>query len=130
MYTTCAFETQDLKKISPWCSLFNKETIRVIEFLEDLEYYWIDGYGFKLTYQQACAIGADLVSRIEPKTSNNPAITFYFSHSGTLLKTLAFLELYKDETVLTHRDFDLHNRQWRAGQIDAFATNLVFVLFE
>jgi multiple inositol-polyphosphate phosphatase / 2,3-bisphosphoglycerate 3-phosphatase len=126
IYTTCAFETLD-HQMSPWCALFSKNSIRVVEFLEDLEYYWIDGYGFQLTYQQACAIGSDLLRRLE---AEDPDITFYFTHSGTLLKTLAFLGLYKDDAPLTHKDHSFHKRQWRAGKIDAFATNLVFVRFE
>lgn len=62
-------------------------------------------------------------------TSTQPNSTFYFTHSGTMLKMLAHLGLYQDDFMLTHKDFD-KNRKWRVGNIDAFASNLLFVSFE
>lgn len=55
--------------------------------------------------------------------------TFYFTHSGTLLKLLAHLGLARDEEPLTHRHF-ASERLWRTSQIDAFATNLAFLRYE
>jgi hypothetical protein len=128
MYTACAFETAWNKtKISPWCRLFDEESIQVLEFLEDLEYYWIDGYGFELTYKQACSAFRDLFERFQ-RPNDEGSLTFYFTHSGTILKSLAFLGLYKDEH-LTHKDF-LLDRKWRVSEIDAFASNLAFVRYE
>ncbi|XP_065090534.1 multiple inositol polyphosphate phosphatase 1 [Ochlerotatus camptorhynchus] len=127
MYQTCAFETAWSKKhTSPWCSLFDKSSVKVLEFGEDLEYYWIDGYGYELTYEQACNAFGDLLKRFD---GDLEPYTFYFTHSGTLLKAMAFLGLYRDEHPLTHRDFE-RKRQWRVSEIDAFASNLVFTQLE
>ncbi|XP_058458852.1 multiple inositol polyphosphate phosphatase 1 [Malaya genurostris] len=127
MYQTCAFETAWTKEyISPWCLLFDKSSVKILEFGEDLEYYWIDGYGYDLTYQQACAAFADLFRRFDEDLE---PYTFYFTHSGTLLKAVAFLGLYRDDYPLTHRDFE-RSRKWRVSEIDAFATNLVFTKLE
>uniref|UniRef100_A0A1B0DG89 Multiple inositol polyphosphate phosphatase 1 n=1 Tax=Phlebotomus papatasi TaxID=29031 RepID=A0A1B0DG89_PHLPP len=128
IYTTCAFETAwDGRKISPWCSLFDKENIKVLEFLEDLEYYWIDGYGYELTYRQACPAGRNMFEHLHPE-SKFPNITLYFTHSGTLLKYLAFLGLYRDPEVLTHTSFG-HDYSWKPSKIDTFGSNLLFVTF-
>ncbi|XP_055619279.1 multiple inositol polyphosphate phosphatase 1 [Toxorhynchites rutilus septentrionalis] len=127
MYQTCAFETAWVKKhVSPWCMLFDKATIKALEFGEDLEYYWIDGYGYELTYKQSCNAFRDLFRRFDEDLE---PFTFYFTHSGTLLKSLAFLGLYRDEFPLTHRDFG-QKRLWKVSEIDAFATNLVFSKLE
>lgn len=61
--------------------------------------------------------------------SSSPNSTLYFTHSGTLLKLLAHLGLYKDKTPLTYRDFG-KERKWRTSNIDSFATNVAFVLYE
>lgn len=61
--------------------------------------------------------------------STLPNSTFYFTHSGTLLKVLAHLGLYKDEAPLTYQDYG-KQRKWRTSAIDAFATNVAFVLYE
>lgn len=127
MYQTCAFETAWSKKhTSPWCTLFDKLSVKLLEFGEDLEYYWIDGYGYELTYEQACSAFGDLLKRFDGELEPH---TFYFTHSGTLLKSMAFLGLYRDEYPLTHKDFE-RKRQWRVSEIDAFASNLVFTQFE
>lgn len=128
MYMTCAFETAQKKSgYSPWCSIFSKEAFEVFEYLEDLEYYYVDGYGHQLTYQQACPAIIDLIDHIE-LSSNHPATTIYFTHSGTILKLLAKLSLYKDDFRLGHENFK-RNRLWNVSKIDAFASNIFFVAF-
>ncbi|XP_059618260.1 multiple inositol polyphosphate phosphatase 1 [Phlebotomus argentipes] len=128
MYTTCAFETAwDRHIISPWCSLFTRESVKIMEFLEDLEYYWIDGFGYDLTYRQACPAGRNMFEHLDPY-SKLPNITLYFTHSGTLLKYLAFLGLYRDQKPLVHTSFG-GEHSWRPSKIDAFASNLLFVTF-
>ncbi|XP_054727026.1 multiple inositol polyphosphate phosphatase 1-like isoform X2 [Anastrepha obliqua] len=130
IYTICGFETAWNRRKDPsvWCNLFNQDTIKALEFFEDLEYYWNDGYGFEITHRIACAAMENMFEYIDPN-SNKPNATFYFTHSGTLLKVLAHLGLYKDAEPLTYRDFG-RERAWRTSVIDTFATNLAFVLYE
>lgn len=130
MYTICAFETawNKHKNVSPWCSLFNRNTLHYMEFAEDLEYYWIDGYGYDITYKQACPALIDMFDHIDPYSMHSNA-TFYFTHSGTILKFLAHLGLYKDGEHLTHLDAN-KPRQWRTSAIDAFSSNIAFILYE
>lgn len=129
MYETCAFETAWFKnKHSPWCTLFDKTSVQILEFAEDLEYYWKDGYGHELTHKQACPAVKDMIDHLEIG-STYPQSTFYFTHSGTVLKLLAKLGLYKDNKKLDHTDFVASSRKWRTSQIDAFASNLMFVTF-
>lgn len=61
IYVTCAFETAwFLKKRSPWCALLSDDDFKVLEYAEDLDYYWIDGYGYKINYEQACPTIKDM----------------------------------------------------------------------
>ncbi|XP_053670088.1 multiple inositol polyphosphate phosphatase 1 [Anopheles nili] len=128
VYQTCAFETAwNERYISPWCLLFDKESITTMEYNEDLKYYWIDGYGYALTYQQACSAFTDLFASFDNVQSSQ--FTFYFTHSGTLLKSMAFLNLYKDDEPLT-ANYNRHKRRWRVSHIDAFGSNLYFALYK
>ncbi|XP_015120832.1 multiple inositol polyphosphate phosphatase 1 [Diachasma alloeum] len=128
MKDLCAFETAwSEKNESPWCDLFTKEEFKVIEFSQDLKYYWIDGYGFPLTYQQACIAVKDMFESIE--LDDGPMTTAYFSHSGTLLKILTLLGISKDDKPIMHDQFPFDDRLWRTSYIDAFATNIAFILF-
>lgn len=70
IYTMCGFETSWqynlLNGESVWCMFFqNKKHLKVMEFLEDLEYYWIDGHGFEITRKVACKTVEDILLRLE-----------------------------------------------------------------
>jgi len=63
--------------------------------------------------------------------SNEQPTTIYFTHSGTILKLLSFLRLYKDDSQLKHTDYKKAKTiKWNVSKIDAFATNLSFITFK
>lgn len=129
MYQVCGFDAAfNHTHTSPWCRVFDDEDIEVMEYYEDLKYYWRDGHGFALNHEQACTAYQDMVAHF---TSDEPTKSvFYFSHSGTILKMLSYLNLYKDEMPLLSENFEQQtNRLWRVSKIDAFGTNIAFVLF-
>ncbi|KAJ9592268.1 hypothetical protein L9F63_001164 [Diploptera punctata] len=136
LYLTCSFETAwDHRARSPWCAAFSENNIKVFEYAEDLEYYWIDGYGYNITYRQACPPIKDMMQYFqnEDVTQGNedPKAVLYFSHSGTMLKMLSHLGLYRDKQRLLHNNFAalLRDRKWRVSHIDSFGANLAFILF-
>ncbi|XP_050297794.1 multiple inositol polyphosphate phosphatase 1 [Anthonomus grandis grandis] len=131
MYQTCGFETAWNKKSkSPWCSPFTEDNLKVLEYMEDLRYYWQDGYGYDLSYKQACPAFGDMIAHFD-NISDYPKATLYFTHSGTLLKMLAHLGLYKDAEPLTADKYDaMSERKWKTSLIDSFGTNLAFVLYD
>ena len=67
IYTVCGFETawQRRREPSVWCQLLNPKSIQTLEFIEDLEYYWNDGYGYELTHRIACPAIANMFEHIE-----------------------------------------------------------------
>lgn len=55
MFAMCRFENAiHPDKTSPWCSVFCRDEVEVMEYDEDLDYYWTDGYGYPINYEQAC----------------------------------------------------------------------------
>ncbi|CAH1710080.1 unnamed protein product [Aphis gossypii] len=132
MYTYCAFETAwEKNKVSPWCSIFNKSDLMLLEYSEDLKYYLIDGYAYELSYKQACVLLKNAIEYFDDPHLTSKNGIFYFTHSGTILKMLGVLGLYKDEHKLKHDNyFEMENRQWRTSKIDAFGSNIAFVLYK
>lgn len=69
IYTICGFETswqyQLFDGSSVWCSIFQKDQLKIMEYLEDLEYYWIDGPGFEITRKVACKTVEDIFIQLE-----------------------------------------------------------------
>lgn len=130
MYTTCGFETAWFpNEVSPWCTIFTEKDLQILEYNEDLEYYWIDGHGFSLTEYIACVAFKDMYHTLSSKSKHD--VVFYFTHSGTVLKILAHLKIYNDSVSPRHDNFhQMSNRKWRVSKIDAFGTNLVFAKFK
>ncbi|XP_057666688.1 multiple inositol polyphosphate phosphatase 1 isoform X1 [Diorhabda carinulata] len=131
IYKMCAYETAWNKKSkSPWCAFFSLDNLKVLEYGQDLKSYWQDGYGHELNYKQACPAIKDMINFLQTK-NRFPRVNIYFTHSGTILKLLAHLGLYKDEETLTAKNYDTSsNRKWKTSLIDTFGSNLAFVTFE
>ncbi|XP_058806693.1 multiple inositol polyphosphate phosphatase 1-like isoform X2 [Phymastichus coffea] len=131
LYMICAFETAwDATKNSSWCDLLSLDDVKVLEYVEDLELYWVDGYGHELTYKQACPALRDMFTFFD--SSEKALATAYFSHSGTVLKLLSILGVAKDDKPLTFQSYSSHlnSRKWKSSLIDAFASNIAFVLYD
>lgn len=131
MYTACGFESAWTPGFDPpWCSLFSRQDLEVLEYNEDLDYYWVDGHGHPLTGDIACVAFQDMMDQIRSGRDHKDVV-FYFTHSGTLLKFLTFLNVFHDSTPLRHSNFQaMRDRKWRVSRIDAFATNVVFASFK
>lgn len=55
MYNLCRYEKSwTLDKISPWCGVFSKDDLRVLEFYNDLEYYYQFNYDKKINDLIGC----------------------------------------------------------------------------
>lgn len=48
MYDLCRFEKSwVLEKVSPWCAVFSKDELKILEYSEDLDYFYGAGNGRK-----------------------------------------------------------------------------------
>ena len=58
LYVTCNFDLawRSGPSAGPWCDLFTKEQLEVMEYREDLDYYWVDGPGYPVTAAQSCPL--------------------------------------------------------------------------
>ncbi|XP_069365747.1 multiple inositol polyphosphate phosphatase 1-like isoform X3 [Maniola hyperantus] len=125
MYRVCGYEISWHKyTTSPWCFGFDEKSIKVLEYYDDLKKYWVDGYAH--SQQAACMVMKNMFDSMSKRGRN---ATFLFSHSGTILKLLTHLQLYKPDGPL-RGDAIVENRPWRMSNIDCFASNIAFVLFK
>ncbi|KDR19043.1 multiple inositol polyphosphate phosphatase 1-like [Zootermopsis nevadensis] len=138
MYDMCRFDKAwNVRNISPWCAVFSKEELHLMEYREDLEYYYRTGYGNEINVKLGCPTVKDLINRFSQMENQNlhdriqPAGIFYFSHSAALHMTLARLGIAKDREHLTHNNYNtMKSREWRTSKIGPFASNLAAVLFK
>ncbi|XP_037571292.1 multiple inositol polyphosphate phosphatase 1 isoform X1 [Dermacentor silvarum] len=127
----CMFE-YSIYDQSPWCSVFTEDDLKAVEFKEDLDDYYKDGYGLERNYAQACPVIQELVDRLElmANDSSHPNKVLYFSHAGGFKKVVARLGLNRDANPLKADGLCTQaNRQWRSSLLCPFNGNVAFVLY-
>ncbi|XP_033335973.2 multiple inositol polyphosphate phosphatase 1 [Megalopta genalis] len=136
MYDMCRYEKSwTVTQLSPWCAVFNKEELRVLEYREDLYYYYKAGYGREINAHLGCTLLQDMMNhfwKVEKDTESlEPKGVFYFSDIISLQNLLATLNINKDQSKLTAYNYDsMAKRQWRTSFISPFAANLVAVFYK
>lgn len=66
VYSMCRYDKAiTYERVSPWCAAFSEDDLKVFEYIDDLDYYYISGYGFDINWLQACNPIVDLIRRFE-----------------------------------------------------------------
>jgi len=129
IYDICRFEAaRHPNEKSYWCAAFCHCDLKALEYYDDLEYYYVNGYGNELNADMSCQFMKDLSETFEDGKQKG---TFYFSHSDALLPFQSLLGLYNDNFNLTNEIYEAaENRTYRTSYIGTFAQNIGFVRFE
>ena len=120
--------------LSPWCSAFTEDDLKVMEYRADLQYYYMYSYGNDLNTKLGCPPVKDMLdhfSRTELGGDSNPVGVFYFTHDAALHMTLAALGIAKDPIPLMANNMEQQSkRQFRTSFIGSFAANLAAVFYQ
>ena len=66
IFVSCIFsQAWQPKRGSAVCQILDDEEIEILEYREDLEYFWQDGYGFDVNSQPGCVLMKDAMSGFE-----------------------------------------------------------------
>ncbi|XP_063698995.1 multiple inositol polyphosphate phosphatase 1-like [Culicoides brevitarsis] len=130
IWDMCRYEQAwHLDKYSAWCSAFTKSQVEVMEYLEDIKYYYKQGYGNELNSNLACSLAQDLLMHMG--SDKNPSLQAYFAHSSTIQLFLTALGVAKDRESLRADNFDdMKYRHFRTSKIGPFATNIAAVKYD
>uniref|UniRef100_A0A8D8Y336 Multiple inositol polyphosphate phosphatase 1 n=1 Tax=Cacopsylla melanoneura TaxID=428564 RepID=A0A8D8Y336_9HEMI len=140
MYEMCRYEKAwHLQTLPAWCAAFSKRELKVLEYYNDLNYYYKAGYGNTLNQKLACPLVKDMFDKFsKTATLRDPTLTdigalgsFYFSHTTMILLLLTRLDIAHDKVPLDHDNFATQNKRlWRTSLIDPFAANLAAVFYK
>lgn len=140
MYEMCRYEKAwHLQTLPAWCAAFSKRELKVLEYQNDLNYYYKSGYGNSMNQRMACPLVKDMFEKFsKTATLQNPTLTdigalgsFYFSHTTMILLLLTRLDIAHDKVPLDHDNFATQNKRlWRTSLIDPFAANLAAVFYK
>ncbi|KAH6942838.1 hypothetical protein HPB50_010785 [Hyalomma asiaticum] len=137
----CAFEVAHHGS-SPFCYLFDKEDLDLLEYAEDLDDYEKDAYGNQRNVALGCVIVEELVGKIREKlrgsltgsASNQTRLTaaLYFTHSVLLKILVATLGKGKAVPALRASNYCHYKdqRPWRSSYLVPFTANFALVLYE
>ncbi|XP_014363395.2 multiple inositol polyphosphate phosphatase 1-like isoform X1 [Papilio machaon] len=115
-------------KLSPWCALFTKDDLQVLEYIQDLRSYYRNGYGTAQSEIFGQIPLADLLRSFQKvKEGDGKKMTAYFTHATMLDMVYTSLGLFKDNKPLSSANRD-RDRKWRSSANSAFSVNLVAVL--
>ncbi|XP_022180136.1 multiple inositol polyphosphate phosphatase 1-like isoform X2 [Myzus persicae] len=134
MYNSCRYERSvDLNSHPAWCAVFSQEDLEVLEYDEDLKYYYLNGYGDSYNERLGCPIVKDLINNFSNKsrTQHGPKGVFYFGHSSNVFSAIVRLGFARDTTPLLSSNFnDMRDRKWKSSYLSPFASNVMAALYE
>ncbi|VVC33277.1 Hypothetical protein CINCED_3A021902 [Cinara cedri] len=135
MYESCRYnKALVLESYPAWCGLFTRQELQLLEYYEDLDYYYKYGYGSEINEKVGCPIAQELLGYLNAVAKDDPEIpsaVFRFGSSAGLMTTLLALGIVKDSVPLTHTNYhDQNRRQWKMSQVDPFSGNLAAVFYK
>ncbi|KAE9536777.1 hypothetical protein AGLY_006839 [Aphis glycines] len=134
MLESCKYEKAwYIQSRPPWCAVFTQYDLEILEYIEDLKYYYANGYGNSIGESMGCPIVKDLIDNFKnlARGKNGPLGLFYFGHSPNVLSVVARLGIGKDNTPLLSTNFEqMKTRKWRTSFIDPFASNVIAVFYK
>lgn len=130
LWDICRYEQAwDLHGYSAWCSVFTKSQISLLEYLEDIKYYYKQGYGNELNSNVGCFTIQDMLNHLQ--SQSQPDVVAYFGHSTTVQLFLTAFGIAKDKEPVNAKNFEkMKDRQWKTSKIGPFAANFAAVKYE
>lgn len=118
-----------LQDESPWCAAFTPDHVNVLEYLEDLKYYYKASYGSEINSKIMCAAVKDMVKNLQSET--NPKVVAYFSHASAIQLFLTSLGYGKDNEPLRADNYSqMKYRKFKSSVLSPFASNIAVVKYE
>jgi len=135
MFKSCGYDIAVNNNRRHFCTLFDENTTRIMEYATDLDTYYTTGYGYPINYEMACLLLKEMFSIHEAYAngSNTDLLAkFRFAHAETVMPLVALFGLFKDQSPLLANwtDEQINSRQWRGSQIAPFASNVQTVLYK
>lgn len=130
IFDMCRFDQAwNLGHPSPWCAAFTPSHVNVLEYREDIHYYYKSGYGHALNEKLACATVADMMKHLESKEL--PQMIGYFAHASTIQLLSVALGIAKNAEPLRADNYLAQSRRrWKSSEISPFAANLAAIKYD
>lgn len=139
MYENCRYDqTRYMNRMSPWCAVFTKRQLVLLEYYQDLIRYYKCSYGYLIHEKLGCMPLRHLLETFSKTVSNpngkvvGPKLTAMFSHDTLLDMFYTAMKYGKDQKRLKGHDYEemFINRRYSTSENTPFAGNVAAVLHE
>jgi len=153
MWKMCAFDAAMFEQYDHFCSFFMESNVlQAFEYADDLVKYYTASYGYRINYEMASPLLAEIVSGITAVTSGKQALPakatqlvteeivemdpplakYRFSHAETVIPLYTLLGLFHDKEPLKHDTPPsvYTKRAFQGSIVSPFASNIGFSLYE
>src|SRR5690348_16441390 len=95
MFRACSFEASINGDIGHFCALFQDADLQIFEYQDDLDAYWVKGYGHPLNYQISYGLMQNFFNAMDAVIAGGTQkANMRFAHAETLLPFIALLVIY------------------------------------
>ncbi|KAJ3205451.1 PHOsphatase, partial [Dinochytrium kinnereticum] len=132
IFKACGFDSTLSPTLpSGWCDLLRdeKEATELMEYLDDLEHWWLLAYGSRVNRWLGCMLLTDFVKEVRDGGRKG---VLGFAHSDTMVFLVTALGLFEDPFEFTgdlSREL-MARRRFRMADISPMLGNVVFEVFE
>lgn len=132
----CKYEQiWDTNLTSPLCAAFSVANHQVLEYKEDLDYYYSVGYGYpayrKLFENLNCNLMQDLLTFLQSNDPSDHKARIFSTHSTILQLIIVTFGAFEDKVPLTRHNFAQQAfRLWKSSLVAPMGTNLAVIRFE
>nr|XP_027239477.1 multiple inositol polyphosphate phosphatase 1-like [Penaeus vannamei] len=131
MYNTCRYYYAWYKdKVSPWCSVFTPDDLKILEYWEDLRVYSDQGPVYEITSKQACELGKEVMDLFGNRLKNNsaePYLTQYIVNYETLVTFITLMGIFSEQERLDENRIP-DSRVWKTTEFAGYGGNLALFL--
>uniref|UniRef100_A0A182M1S3 Multiple inositol polyphosphate phosphatase 1 n=1 Tax=Anopheles culicifacies TaxID=139723 RepID=A0A182M1S3_9DIPT len=129
MWDACRYEQAwRISRPSPFCTVFTEDQVRVLEYKEDLAYFYRNSYGYSRSQDIACHAMADMLRQLTSR--DDPSVVAYFTHDSEIQLFLAALGAKRDSTPIRADNFPfMANRKYTSSDIP-FTANVAAVKYQ
>lgn len=134
LWEICSFEQLwDFTVHAPFCGAFSPHNNLMLEYFEDLDYYYNAGFGGprRLFENLNCPLIQDMLDFLSTNSPNGETTRIYSTHSTAFTLFLVTLGVFGNDVPLTAANFNQQAlRQWRSSLVTPMATNIAAIRYE